>query len=98
MIHLRKRHPVFGRGAISLIKPKNRKVFSFTRSYLDETVLCVFNLAQSAQPVELDLSDHAGCIPIEMMGEARFPSIDASPYQLALGPRGFYWFLLSKTY
>ena len=98
MIHLRKRHPVFGRGAISLIKPKNRKVFAFTRSYLDETVLCVFNLAQSAQPVELDLSDHAGCIPIEMMGEARFPSIDASPYQLALGPRGFYWFLLSKTY
>ena len=98
MIHLRKRHPVFGRGAISLIKPKNRKVFAFTRSYLDETVLCVFNLAQSAQPVELDLSDRAGCIPIEMMGEARFPSIDASPYQLALGPRGFYWFLLSKTY
>ncbi|HET9786246.1 MAG TPA: maltose alpha-D-glucosyltransferase [Pyrinomonadaceae bacterium] len=98
MIHLRKRHPVFGRGAIRLIKPENRRVFAFTRSYLDETVLCVFNLAQSAQPVELDLNDHAGCIPIEMMGEARFPSIDASPYQLALGPRGFYWFLLSKTY
>jgi maltose alpha-D-glucosyltransferase/alpha-amylase len=98
MIHLRKRHLVFGRGAISLIKPENRKVFGFTRSYLDETVLCVFNLAQSAQPVHLDLNDHAGCMPIEMMGEARFPLIGVEPYQLALGPRGFYWFLLSKIY
>jgi maltose alpha-D-glucosyltransferase / alpha-amylase len=98
MIHLRKRHRVFGRGAISLIKPENRKVFAFTRSYLDETVLCVFNLAQSAQPVELNLGDYEGWTPIEMMGEARFPLVGASPYQLALAPRGFYWFLLSKNY
>jgi maltose alpha-D-glucosyltransferase/alpha-amylase len=96
MIHLRKRHPVFGRGIISMIKPENRKIFAFTRSYLDETVLCAFNLAQSAQPVELDLKDFAGCTPIEMMGEARFPAIGANPYQLALAPRGFYWFLLKS--
>jgi maltose alpha-D-glucosyltransferase/alpha-amylase len=96
MIHLRKRHSVFGRGAISLIKPDNRKVFAFTRSYLDEIVLCVFNLSQWAQPVELNLGDYASRTPIEMMGEARFPSIGPNPYQLALGPRGFYWFLLSK--
>ena len=97
MIHLRKRHPVFGRGAINLIKPENRKVFAFTRSYLEETVLCVFNLAQSAQPVELNLSEYSGCTPIEMMGEAEFPLVGAPPYQLALAPRGFYWFLLSKN-
>lgn len=96
MIHLRKRHPVFGRGVLRLIKPENRKVFAFTRTYLDETVLCIFNLAQAAQPVEVDLSDHVGCTPIEMMGEARFPLIGATRYQLALAPRGFYWFLLSK--
>ena len=97
MIHLRKRHPVFGRGEINLIKPENRKIFAFTRSYVDETVLCVFNLAQSAQPVELELKDFEGYTPIEMMGDARFPLVGASPYQLALAPRGFYWFLLSKN-
>jgi maltose alpha-D-glucosyltransferase/alpha-amylase len=96
MIHLRKRHPVFGRGTIRLIKPENRKVFAFARSYSDETVLCVFNLAQWAQPVELDLSNYEGRTPIEMMGQARFPLIGASPYQLALSPRGFYWFLLAR--
>ena len=98
MIHLRKRHSVFGRGEISLIKPENRKIFAFTRSYLDETVLCVFNLAQSAQPVELDLQSYEGYTPIEMMGEARFPVVGAAPYQLALARRDFYWFLLAKDY
>jgi maltose alpha-D-glucosyltransferase/alpha-amylase len=94
MIHLRKKHPVFGRGSLSFIKPANRKVFVFSRSYLDETVLCVFNLSQSAQPVELDLQQFEGCTPLEMIGEAEFPPIGAGTYQLALAPRGFYWFRL----
>ena len=96
MIHLRKRHPVFGRGALALIKPENRKIFAFARSYLDETVLCVFNLAQSAQPVELNLNEYEGCNSIEMMGQSEFPRIGTVPYQLALAPRAFYWFLLSR--
>jgi maltose alpha-D-glucosyltransferase/alpha-amylase len=97
MIHLRKRHPVFGRGALSFIKPQNRKVFAFVRTYLDETVLCVFNLSQSAQPVELDLKQYQSCIPTEMIGGTEFPSIGEGLYQLALAPRGFYWFLLKKS-
>lgn len=95
MIHLRKRHPVFGRGKLTFIKPENRKIFAFTSQYLDETVLCVFNLAQSAQPVQLNLDEYEGCTPIEMMGKTVFPMIGATAYQLALAPRGFYWFLLS---
>lgn len=92
--------PIVGVGAsaggLEAFKPENRKVFAFSRNYLEETVLCVFNLAQSAQPVELDLSDHVDCTPIELLGGARFPLIGAAPYQLALGPRSFYWFLLSR--
>jgi len=94
MIHLRKRHPVFGRGAISFIKPQNRKVFAFVRTYIDETVLCVFNLSQFAQPVELDLTPYRGLTPTEMLGGTEFPPIGERSYQLALAPRGFYWFLL----
>jgi maltose alpha-D-glucosyltransferase/alpha-amylase len=97
MIHLRKRHLVFGRGALSLIKPSNRKVFAFVRTYLDETVLCIFNLSQFAQPVELDLTPYKGLRPTEMTGAVEFPSISEGPYQLALAPRGFYWFLLKTN-
>jgi maltose alpha-D-glucosyltransferase/alpha-amylase len=96
MIHLRKRHKVFGRGSMEFAKPENRKIFAFTRSYEGETVLCVFNLAPSAQPVELDLGQHAGATPIEMLGETEFPVIGELPYQLALAPFGFYLFLLRK--
>ncbi len=94
MIHLRKRHPVFGRGTIHLIKPANRKIFAFMRAYLDETVLCVFNLSPYPQPCELDLQEYENRIPVEMMGDTEFPPISTSPYQLAVAPRGFYWFRL----
>ena len=97
MIHLRKRHPVFGRGALSFIKPDNRKMFVFSRTDGEETVLCVFNLSQFAQPVELDLQQYEGCTPIEMIGGTVFPIIGPDAYQLALAPRGFYWFLLKPN-
>lgn len=96
MIHLRKRHPVFGRGSLSFIKPENRKVFVFIRTHVDETVLCIFNLSQSAQPVELNLQQYLDCTPVELIGRAEFPPIGAGMYQLGLAPRGFYWFLLRR--
>jgi maltose alpha-D-glucosyltransferase/alpha-amylase len=95
MIHLRKRHRVFGRGAMRFVKPSNRKILAFTRADERETVLCVFNLSQFAQPVELDLSDYRGVRPVEMTGRTEFPQIGERPYQLALAPRGFYWFQLT---
>ena len=38
-------------------------------------VLCVANLARSAQPVELDLAKYKGRVPIELMGRTPFPPI-----------------------
>ncbi|HVF90059.1 MAG TPA: maltose alpha-D-glucosyltransferase [Blastocatellia bacterium] len=96
IIHLRKQHPIFGRGSIEFIKPENHKVFAFTRSYEKEIVLCVFNLSHQAQPVELDLGRYAGATPVEMTGRTPFPRVENRPYQLALGPYGFYWFLLES--
>ncbi|MDQ3805138.1 MAG: maltose alpha-D-glucosyltransferase [Acidobacteriota bacterium] len=94
MLHLRKEHHVFGRGSMRFVKPANRKIFAFTREHEGETVLCVFNLSQFAQPVELDLHEFEGRAPVEMLGKTRFPAVTAAPYQLALAPWGFYWFLL----
>jgi maltose alpha-D-glucosyltransferase/alpha-amylase len=93
-IALRKQHPVFGRGALEFIKPENRKIFAFTRSDQTETVLCVYNLSRSAQPVELDLSRYEGWTPVEMSGGVEFPRIEQRPYQLSFNEYGFYWFQL----
>ena len=94
MITLRKQHRVFGRGRMEFVKPSNRKIFVFTREHEGETVLCVFNLSRNAQPVELDLRQYDGRVPVEMRGETPFPAIGELPYLLTLPPWGFYWFLL----
>ncbi|HEX8475714.1 MAG TPA: maltose alpha-D-glucosyltransferase [Pyrinomonadaceae bacterium] len=91
LILIRKRTQIFGRGTMEFVKPENRKIFAFTRSYQNETVLCVYNLSRFAQPVELDLRRYRGISPTEVIGGAQFPTIDDRLYQLALAPRGFYW-------
>ncbi|HZT59923.1 MAG TPA: maltose alpha-D-glucosyltransferase [Pyrinomonadaceae bacterium] len=96
MILLRKQHHVFGRGTVRFVTPENRKIFAFVREHDGETVLCVFNLSQFAQPVELDLSEFEGRALVEMLGKTRFPLITANPYQLALSPWGFYWFRIEE--
>jgi maltose alpha-D-glucosyltransferase/alpha-amylase len=96
MIQMRKRHHVFGRGAMRFVKPENRKVFAFTREHEGETVLCVFNLSQHAQFAELDLRYFDGRTPVEMLGDTEFPRIGELPYLLTLSPWGFYWFLLRE--
>jgi maltose alpha-D-glucosyltransferase/alpha-amylase len=93
-IALRKEHPVFGLGSYEALRPSNKRIFAHIRRYEREVLLCVHNLARSAQAVELDLSEFEGSYPEEMFGRSRFPRIGELPYLLTLGPRGFYWFRL----
>jgi maltose alpha-D-glucosyltransferase/alpha-amylase len=93
-ISLRKEHPVFGLGSYEPLRPANRRIFAHLRRYERDVVLCVHNVARSAQAVELDLSEFEGYHPVEMFGRSRFPRIGELPYLLTLGPRGFYWFTL----
>jgi maltose alpha-D-glucosyltransferase/alpha-amylase len=95
-IALRKQHPVFALGTFEGLRSGNPRIFAHIRRHEDETVLCVHNMARSAQPVELDLSAFRGYVPEEMFGSTRFPTIGELPYLLTLGARAFYWFLLRK--
>jgi maltose alpha-D-glucosyltransferase/alpha-amylase len=95
MLMLRKKHHVFGRGSVSFIKPENRTIFSFVRSYEGESVLCIYNLSRFPQAAQLNLHEFDGKTPIEMMGHSVFPTIGPELYPLALGPYGFYWLQLT---
>ncbi|HEX2030458.1 MAG TPA: maltose alpha-D-glucosyltransferase [Actinomycetota bacterium] len=94
LIALRKRFRALGRGSLEFLYPDNRKVLVFLRSYEDERILVVVNLARTAQYVELDLSRFRGMVPVELFGNVEFPPIGELPYFLTLGPHGFYWFAL----
>jgi maltose alpha-D-glucosyltransferase/alpha-amylase len=93
-VELRKQHPVFGLGTYEPLQPTNPRIFAHVRRWEEDTVLCVHNLARSAQAAELDLAQFAGLVPEEMIGQTRFPPIGELPYLLTFGPRGFYWFRL----
>ncbi len=92
MIQLRRMFHVFGRGTLEFLRPQNRKVLAYIRREGDDVILCVANLARTAQPAELDLSAFEGLVPVEMLGYTEFPRIERRPYFLTLGPYGFYWF------
>ncbi|MBA2346952.1 MAG: maltose alpha-D-glucosyltransferase [Solirubrobacterales bacterium] len=94
-ISLRKEHPVFGLGTYEPMQTDNHRIFAHVRRYEDDLVLCVHNLARTAQPVELDLSEFEGRYPEEMFGRVKFPRIGELPYLLTLAPRGFFWFVLT---
>src|SRR5579862_4561171 len=96
MLLVRKSSQAFGRGTLRIIRPGNRKVFVYLRHYGEDTILCVVNLARSAQPVEIDLSEFKGAVPIELLGSTPFPPIGELPYFLTLPGHGFYWFRLSR--
>ena len=95
-IALRKEHPVFGLGTYEPLRPENPRIFAHVRRYEDDVVLCVHNLARSAQAVELDLGEFEGWTPEEMLGRSAFPRIGKLPYLLTLAPRGWFWFQLRK--
>jgi maltose alpha-D-glucosyltransferase / alpha-amylase len=96
MIALRKLFSVFGRGSIKFFDPANRKVLAYLRQYEDERVLCVANLSRFAQPVDLDLSEAEGAVPVEMLGYVDFPPIERQPYRLTLAPYSFLWLELQQ--
>jgi maltose alpha-D-glucosyltransferase / alpha-amylase len=97
MIALRKLFQVFGRGTLTFLNPANRKILAYIREYQNERVLCVANLSRFAQPVELDLAQYAGMVPVEMLGYVEFPRIRTSGYPLTLGPYGFLWLELQPS-
>ncbi|PTE20517.1 maltose alpha-D-glucosyltransferase [Cereibacter changlensis JA139] len=95
LITVRKQHPAFGRGLMTLLYPRNRKVLAYLRQHEGTTILCVANLSDSAQAAELDLGRFRGLVPVELTGRSAFPPVGDLPYMLTLPPYGFFWFALS---
>jgi hypothetical protein len=74
----------------------NPRIFAHVRQYEDDVVLCVHNVARSAQAVELDLSRFSGMVPEEMFGRTAFPAIGDLSYLLRSRRAGFFWFQLAR--
>ncbi|MGW7775336.1 maltose alpha-D-glucosyltransferase [Pseudomonas machongensis] len=101
LLAVRKQQKAFGRGTLKMLTPSNRRILAYVREYTDadgnsETILCVANVSRAAQAAELDLSQYAERVPVEMLGGSAFPPIGQLPFLLTLPPYAFYWFLLAS--
>jgi trehalose synthase len=94
LIKVRNAHRAFGRGAITFLRSDNHKVVAYLRSYGSETILCAANLSETAQAVELELSEWAGCVPVDLFGASVFPIVRDDLYTLTLPGHEFYWLKL----
>jgi maltose alpha-D-glucosyltransferase/alpha-amylase len=103
MLQVRREHPAFGLGEFTESGSSNPSVLAYLRhlpaaeGQPEDLVICVNNLSRFPQPVELDLSAHAGRVPVELTGGVRFPAIGELPYLLTLPGHGFYWFQLTSS-
>ena len=95
MLAVRKSSHAFGRGRRTYLKPGNRKILAYLSEHGDDVILCVANLARTAQPVELSLAAYKGRVPVEMLGRTAFPPVGDLPYLLTIPAYGFYWFKLT---
>ncbi|AOJ08117.1 alpha-amylase [Burkholderia mayonis] len=97
MLATRRAKQTFGRGSIRFLRPANRKILAYLRELPGEApILCVANLSRASQAVELDLSEFAGAVPVEMTANSPFPPIGQLTYLLTFPPYGFMWFLLQR--
>jgi maltose alpha-D-glucosyltransferase / alpha-amylase len=94
LIATRRRSAAFGRGTIEFLRPRNQSVLAYVRQWQDDTILIVANLSGRSQPVELNLAALEGLVPVEMLGNTRFPPIRREPYFLSIGAHDFYWLRL----
>jgi maltose alpha-D-glucosyltransferase/alpha-amylase len=96
LIQVRRDYKVFGRGSLEFLPCRNRRVVAYIRRLQDDIALIVNNLSRFPQAIELELASYAGMTPMEMAGKAPFPPITDRPYQITLGPYGYYWLRLEK--
>ncbi|HEX6354364.1 maltose alpha-D-glucosyltransferase [Actinophytocola sp.] len=102
MLQVRREHPAFGLGEFNELGSSNPSVLAYLRhlpasdGQPDDLVICVNNLSRFPQPVELNLSELVGRVPVELTGGVRFPPIGELPYLLTLPGHGFYWFQITS--
>ncbi|WP_404361892.1 maltose alpha-D-glucosyltransferase [Marinobacter sp.] len=101
MLTVRGQHRAFSRGSMRMLYPANRNILAYMRELTaasgeTEFLLCVANVARTAQAVELDLSEFQGKVPVEMTGGSAFPPVEGTHYNLTLSPYGFFWFLMAS--
>ncbi|MEX1077619.1 MAG: maltose alpha-D-glucosyltransferase [Homoserinimonas sp.] len=101
VIHVRKAHPVFGLGSITVLETDNPSVLAFIRSFSGdqqrfgdspEDVLCVFSFAHNPVSVTVSAEQFGGSSLYDLFGGGEFPPFtEDGRLTLTLATQSFYW-------
>jgi maltose alpha-D-glucosyltransferase/alpha-amylase len=94
MIQVRKNYLVFGRGGMQLVDAQPKSVLAYLRTSVNETMCILNNLSSESQDVTVQLSEHEGTAPIDVLTGKRLPQISRTPYTLTLEPYDYRWLRL----
>jgi maltose alpha-D-glucosyltransferase / alpha-amylase len=97
LIAVRRGRRTFGRGTLTFLYPRNRKVLAYLREFEGETILCIYNLSRNAQACDLELGSYRDRVPVELLGRTAFPPVGDPAYRLTLPGYGFYWLALAAS-
>ena len=93
LLHVRRAHASFGRGSIQFLETGNPAVLAVLRRHEDDVMLVAANLSCVPVSIALELpASLIGAAMTEVVDEVAFPLPGPLPYQVSLGPHGFYWF------
>jgi maltose alpha-D-glucosyltransferase/alpha-amylase len=106
VIYVRKAHPAFGLGDLTVLESDHESVLAFVRSYegggtqfgdQPEDVLCVFSFAHNPISVTIDAPHFAGAALFDLFGGGRFPTIaEDGRFTLTLGTQSFFWLRVAR--
>jgi len=102
ILHLRRSHPVLGRGGFLLRPTSDDAVLAHTRCDDPdlpgaESLLCVANLSATPRSVTIEVPELAGRGTTDLFGGCAFPPVDEDGrLTLTLGARGYYWLSVER--
>jgi maltose alpha-D-glucosyltransferase/alpha-amylase len=101
VVHVRKAHPAFGLGSLTMVSTNHESVLAFVRDYegsgsqfgdAPERLLCVFSFSHNPISVEIDATAIAGAGLTDLFGGGQFPAVgDDGTLTLTLGTQDFFW-------
>jgi maltose alpha-D-glucosyltransferase/alpha-amylase len=101
VVHVRKAHPAFGLGSLSILQTNHESVLAFVREYegsgsqfgdAPERILCVFSFSHNPISVEIRADELAGSQLFDLFGGGQFPTVgEDGTLTLTLGTQDFFW-------
>lgn len=95
LIHVRKANPVLAFGGYTFLQKERKECLIIHRYHEEKHIICVLNLTDKSESVDLDLSAFIGSQAVDLLSHNPYPKISDNAYSLNLESFACVWLQLS---